>query len=292
MALQLAHKVDADIVLATDPDADRLGVYAKDSTTGEYHLLTGNMSGMIICEYLLSQKKKKGTLASNGAIIKTIVTTDMADKAAQAYHIKLIETLTGFKYIGEQIKLFEQHHNYQYVFGFEESYGCLIGTYARDKDAVGAVMSLCEAAAYYKMQGKMLWDQMLEIFEKYGYYTEGLDAITLQGAEGKRKIQEIIAGLRRNPVKKIGNYQIDEFRDYKKKEIWNVRTGEHTISNLPESNVLYYKLDQGAWFCVRPSGTEPKIKFYYGVKGTGLEDAKEQLETLKKEVKQLVESIQ
>lgn len=291
MALQLARQVDADIVLATDPDADRLGVYAKDSHTGEYHLLTGNMSGMLICEYLLSQKKQKRTLPSNGAIVKTIVTTDMADKAAEAYHIKLIETLTGFKYIGEQIKIFEQKHNYQYVFGFEESYGCLVGTHARDKDAVAAVMSLCEAAAYYKMQGKALWDQMIAVFEKYGYYREGLDSITLKGLEGKQTIQEMIAGLRRNPLRKIGAYQVVEYRDYKKGEIQILTDGKYKPTNLPESDVLYYKLSQGAWFCVRPSGTEPKIKFYYGVKGTGLEDAKEKLDDLMKEVKLLMDTI-
>src|SRR5699024_678063 len=206
LALELAKKVDADLVLATDPDADRLGVYAKDSKTGEYMAFTGNMSGMIICEYELSQRKEKGMLPEDGAIVTTIVSGNMSQAVAKEYGVDIIETLTGFKYIGEQIKLFEQNHNHTYLFGYEESYGCLVGTHARDKDAVVAVMALCEAAAYYKSKGLTLWDQMLVLFEKYGYYKEGLYTLTLKGQEGAAKIQEILKSFRSNPPKQIGEY--------------------------------------------------------------------------------------
>lgn len=282
LALKLAKEVDADIVLATDPDADRLGVYAKDSKTGEYVSFTGNMSGMLICEYIMSQKQEMGTLPANGALIKTIVSTNMADEVAKSYNMKLIEVLTGFKFIGEQIKLFEQNHDYEYVFGFEESYGCLVGTHARDKDAIVAVMCLCEAAAYYKKQNLTLWDQMINIFEKYGYYREGLHTMTLKGISGAQEIQNILERVRNNPPKVLGDYKVKEVRDYQKEEITNVATNEVTPTGLPVSNVLYYDLEDGAWCCVRPSGTEPKIKFYFGVKGTSFEDANAKLETLTK----------
>ncbi|MBR3772464.1 MAG: phospho-sugar mutase [Clostridium sp.] len=282
LALKLAKEVDADIVLATDPDADRLGVYAKDSKTGEYVSFTGNMSGMLICEYIMSQKQEMGTLPANGALIKTIVSTNMADEVAKSYNMKLIEVLTGFKFIGEQIKLFEQNHDYEYVFGFEESYGCLVGTHARDKDAIVAVMCLCEAAAYYKKQNLTLWDQMINIFEKYGYYREGLHTMTLKGISGAQEIQNILERVRNNPPKVLGDYKVKEVRDYQKEEITNVATNEVTPTGLPVSNVLYYDLEDGAWCCVRPSGTEPKIKFYFGVKGTSFEDANAKLESLTK----------
>lgn len=282
LALKLAKEVDADIVLATDPDADRLGVYAKDSKTGEYVSFTGNMSGMLICEYIMSQKQEMGTLPANGALIKTIVSTNMADEVAKNYNMKLIEVLTGFKFIGEQIKLFEQNHDYEYVFGFEESYGCLVGTHARDKDAIVAVMCLCEAAAYYKKQGLTLWDQMVNIFDKYGYFREGLHTMTLKGISGAQEIQNILNRVRNNPPKVLGDYKVKEVRDYQKEEITNVATNEVTPTGLPKSNVLYYDLEDGAWCCVRPSGTEPKIKFYFGVKGTSFEDANQKLEFLTK----------
>ncbi len=282
LALELAKKVDADIVCATDPDADRLGIYAKDSNTGEYVSFTGNMSGMIICEYLLSQKKELGTLAKDGALIKTIVSTNMADKVAQAYNIRLIEVLTGFKYIGEQIKLFEETHSGTYEFGFEESYGCLVGTHARDKDAVGAVMTLCEAAAYYSTKGLTLWDQMLKIYEKYGYFREGLQTMTLKGLEGAEKIKQMMESFRTNPPKTLGDYQVLAFRDYAKDTIQNLITGEVLATGLPKSDVLYFDLTDDAWVCVRPSGTEPKIKFYIGVKGNSFEDASNKLENLTK----------
>ncbi len=287
LALKLAKNIDADIVLATDPDADRLGVYAKDSKTGEYKSFTGNMSGLLIAEYELSQKKEKGILPSNGALIKTIVSSNMADAIAKEYDICLIEVLTGFKYIGEQIKLFEQNHNFEYLFGFEESYGCLIGTHARDKDAIVAVMALCEAAAYYKSKGITLWDQMINIYEKYGYYKEGLVSITMKGIEGAEKIKSMLENFRKNPLKEISNYRVEAMRDYNTGKIFNYIDGKEYSTNLPKSNVLYYDLEDSAWCCVRPSGTEPKIKFYIGVKGNTEEDAEIKLQELKEEINKL-----
>lgn len=289
LALKLANKVDADIVLATDPDADRLGVYAKDSKTGEYMPFTGNMSGLLIAEYELSQKREKNLLPNNGALIKTIVSSNLADAIAKEYNVKLIEVLTGFKYIGEQIKLFEQTHEYEYLFGFEESYGCLIGTHARDKDAIVAVMALCEAAAYYRDKGLTLWDQMMNIYEKYGYYKEGLISITMKGIEGSEKIKAILEKLRSNPPKKIGDYDILANRDYSIGKIINYVESREYLSNLPKSNVIYYDLADEAWCCIRPSGTEPKIKFYMGVKGKNMEDANKKLEDLKIAVNKIVE---
>ncbi len=288
LALKLAKEVDADIVLATDPDADRLGVYAKDSKTGEYMAFTGNMSGMLICEYELSQKKAKGCLPKNGAIVTTIVSSNMAHAVAKKYDVKVMETLTGFKYIGEQIRLFEENQNYEYLFGYEESYGCLVGTHARDKDACVAVMALCEAAAYYKSKGLTLWDQMMVLFDIYGYYKEGLHTITLKGKEGTEKITAMMEGLRKNPPKTIAGYEMLSFRDYENKEILNCKTGEKKATTLLKSNVLYFELEQDAWCCVRPSGTEPKIKFYVGVKGKDMEDANKRLEDLKMAVLELV----
>lgn len=281
LALALAKKVDADIVLATDPDADRLGVYSKDTKTGEYISFTGNMSGMLIAEYILREKTKNGTMPKNPALVETIVTTDMAKAIASDYDTTLIEVLTGFKYIGEQIKLFEQNNTYHYVFGLEESYGCLSGTYARDKDACVAVMMLCEVAAYYKLQGKTLWDAMLDMYEKYGYYKEGLATLTLKGMDGAKQIQEMMEKQRNNPPKKLGSFDVIAFRDYKKDERTDLATGEVTSTGLPNSNVLYYEMTENAWCCVRPSGTEPKIKFYFGVKGSSLEDADKKLEEVK-----------
>ena len=285
LALDLACKVDADIVLATDPDADRLGIYAKDTKTGEYMPFTGNMSALLIAEYELSQKKAKGILPKNGALITTIVSSNMAAAIAKEYGVKLIEVLTGFKYIGEQIKLFEKTKENEYVFGFEESYGCLIGTHARDKDAIVAVMTLCEAAAYYKNEGLTLWDQMINIYEKYGYYKEGQIAITMKGIDGAEKIKAILENLRKNPPKTLANYEVIETRDYESGVIQNCLTQEKSTTGLPKSNVLYYDLQDNAWCCVRPSGTEPKIKFYIGVKRNSLEDADNKLQELTDAVK-------
>lgn len=280
LALDLAKKVDADLVLATDPDADRLGVYAKDTKTGEYKVFTGNMSGMLICEYEMSQKKALGILPANGALVTTIVSSNMAQAVAKEYGMKFIECLTGFKYIGEQIKFFEQTGSNEYVFGFEESYGCLVGTHARDKDAVVAVMALCEAAAYYKTQGITLWDQMLNIYNKYGYYKEDLFTMTFKGADGAKKMQDMMDAYRKNTPKQVGAYKVLRLRDYKNDVITDLATGETTPTGLPKSNVLYFELENDAWFCVRPSGTEPKIKFYAGIKGTSLEDSAKKLDEL------------
>lgn len=280
LALNLAKQIDADIVLATDPDADRLGVYAKDTATGEYVSFTGNMSGMVIAHYILSQRKENHTLPKNGALVKTIVTTNMADALAKDFDVKLIEVLTGFKYIGEQIKFFEQQHNYEYVFGLEESYGCLVGTHARDKDAVVAVMALCEVAAYCKLNNRTLWNQMVELYEKYGYYKEDLKSITLKGIDGVKKIQAIMDGLRKNPVKAFGEFKVLKMRDYKTNEVLDMADGEISKTGLPTSNVLYYELESDAWCCARPSGTEPKIKFYMGVKGESVKDADDKLKHL------------
>ena len=280
LALDLAKKVDADLVLATDPDADRLGVYAKDTKTGEYKVFTGNMSGMLICEYEMSQKKALGILPDNGALVTTIVSSNMAQAVAKEYGMKFIECLTGFKYIGEQIKFFEQTGSNEYVFGFEESYGCLVGTHARDKDAVVAVMALCEAAAYYKTQGITLWDQMLNIYNKYGYYKEDLFTMTFKGADGAKKMQDMMDAYRKNTPKQVGAYKVLRLRDYKNDVITDLATGETTPTGLPKSNVLYFELENDAWFCVRPSGTEPKIKFYAGINGTSLEDSAKKLDEL------------
>lgn len=284
LALKLAKEVDADIVLATDPDADRLGVYCKDTKTGEYVTFTGNMSGMLIAEYILREKTAMHTMPEHPALVETIVTTDMAKAIAKAYGVTLIEVLTGFKYIGEQIKFFEEQNTYNYVFGLEESYGCLAGTYARDKDACVAVMMLCEVAAWCKKNGKTLWDAMVDMYEKYGYYREGLDTMTLKGIDGAQQIQNMMSEMRSNPPKTLGGFEVLAVRDYKEDTRKDMNTGEVTKTGLPSSNVLYYELSDNAWCCVRPSGTEPKIKFYFGVKGDSLADAKEKLEALKKDL--------
>ena len=289
LALKLAKEKDADLVLATDPDADRLGVYVKDSKTGEYITLTGNMSGCLLADYEISQIKELQGLPEDGALIKTIVTTNMADAIAKYYGVKLIEVLTGFKYIGQQILGFEQSGKGTYLFGFEESYGCLIGTHARDKDAIVATMALCEAAAYYKTKGKTLWDAMIDMYERYGYYKDDVKSITMKGIEGLDKIQKILEDLRNNPPAQIGKYQVLSARDYKKDTIQNMKTGEITATGLPSSNVLYYDLEDDAWVCVRPSGTEPKVKLYYGIKGASLEDANEKSQELGKAVLAMIE---
>ena len=284
LALKLAKEKDADIVMATDPDADRLGIYAKDSATGEYIPFTGNMSGILIAEYRIRELKAAGKLPKNGAVIKTIVSSNMIDPIAAEYEQKLIEVLTGFKYIGEQIKWFEEQNSYEYVFGYEESYGCLVGTHARDKDAVDAVMCLAEVAAWCKKNGITVWDQMVEIYKKYGYYREGIHTVTLKGIDGAKEIKGIMERIRNNPPKEFAGLAVKEFRDYKADKALNMETGEEKKTGLPTSDVLYFDLDNNSWCCVRPSGTEPKIKFYMGVKGTSLEDSEARLEELKKEV--------
>ena len=273
LALKLAKEKNADIVLATDPDADRLGIYALDTKSGEYIPFTGNMSGMLIAEYILRERSKANTMPVNPAMVKTIVTTNMADQIAAAYHVKLIEVLTGFKFIGEQIKLFEQTGSNHYVFGLEESYGCLAGTHARDKDAIVAVMCLCEVAAWCKKHGKTVWNQMLEMYEKYGYFKEDLYTITLKGIDGSKQIAATMDRLRSNPPKEFGDLKVISIRDYESGKVTELATGKVSDTGLPKSNVLYFDLTNDSWCCARPSGTEPKIKFYMGVKGSNLEDA-------------------
>ncbi len=280
LALKLAKEVNADIVLATDPDADRLGIYAFDPKSGEYIPFTGNMSGMLIAEYILRERTKLGKMPEKPALVKTIVTTNMADVITKAYNVTEIEVLTGFKYIGEQIKWFLERGTYNYVFGLEESYGCLAGTHARDKDAIVAVMCLCEVAAYCKKQGITVWDMMLDMYEKYGYFKEDLYTITMKGKEGSEQIAAIMEGLRANPPKEFGSWKVLAMRDYTKDERIDIATGEKSSTGLPSSNVLYFELSDDAWCCARPSGTEPKIKFYMGVKGSSLEDAKEKVKEL------------
>ena len=291
LGLKLAKEVDADLVLATDPDADRLGVRVKDKN-GEYHDLTGHMSGCLLANYEISQRKAvNGSLPEDGALIKTIVTTNLADAIAKGYGVKLIEVLTGFKFIGQQILGFEKSGKGSYLFGFEESYGCLIGTYARDKDAIVATMALCEAAAYYKTQGKTLWDAMIEMYEQFGYYKDDIKAVTMKGIEGLQKIQDIMNSLRQNPPAEFAGHKVVAVRDYKADTIKNLETGEVTPTGLPNSNVLYYELTNDAGVWVRPSGTEPKVKFYYGVKGTSLADADEKSAVMGKAVLDMVDSM-
>ena len=292
LGLKLAREVDADLVLATDPDADRLGVYVKDSKSGDYKVLTGNMSGCLLEEYELSQRKAvNGPLPEDGAVISSIVSSNMAETIAKSYGLRFVEVLTGFKFIGQQILQFEKTGKGTYLFGFEESYGCLIGTYARDKDAIVATMALCEAAAYYKTQGKTLWDAMIDMYDKYGYYKEDVKSITLQGIEGLAKIQEILETLRNEPPMEIGGCQVLRARDYQCQTIRDFVTGEQTDTGLPSSNVLYYDLPDNAWVCVRPSGTEPKVKFYYGVKGTSLEDADQKAAKMGEEVLSMIDKM-
>ncbi len=291
LGLKLAKEKNADLVLATDPDADRLGVYVKDTKSGEYIPLTGNMSGSLLCEYVLSQKQAAGKIPADGQVVKSIVSTNLIDAVAKAYGAELIEVLTGFKWIGKQILKNETTGHGTYLFGMEESYGCLIGTYARDKDAISATAALCEAAAYYKQKGMTLWDAMIAMYEKYGYYKDAVKAIGLSGIEGLAKIQSIMETLRNNTPTEVGGYKVTSARDYKLDTIKDMATGEVKPIGLPSSNVLYYDLEDGAWICVRPSGTEPKIKFYFGVKGTSLEDAEEKENALGAAVMAMVDKM-
>lgn len=292
LALALAQKEDADLVLATDPDADRLGVYVKDQKMGEYRMLDGNMSGCLIGDYMIGQTKAvKGSLPADGAFIRSIVSTNMADAIAKYYGIQLIEVLTGFKFIGQKILEFENTGKGTYLFGMEESYGCLPGTYARDKDAIAATMFLCEAAAFYKVQGKTLWDAMLELYERTGYYKDHVESITLKGIEGLEKIKNVLETLRKEPPAMLGDYEVLKVRDYKKGIITDTKTKEVTSTGLPKSNVLYYELPEDAWVCVRPSGTEPKVKFYIGVTGNSLENAEQKAKDLGQTMLAIVQNL-
>ncbi len=291
LGLKLAKEKDADLVLATDPDADRLGVYVKDAKSGDYIPLTGNMSGSLLCEYVLSQKAAAGKIPADGEVVKSIVTTNLVDAVAKNYGCRLVEVLTGFKWIGKEILRNEQTGEGTYLFGMEESYGCLIGAYARDKDAISATAALCEAAAYYKEKGMTLWDAMVAMYDKYGYYKDAVQSIGLKGIEGLAKIQSIMETLRNNTPAEVGGYKVVSARDYKLDTVKDMATGEVKPTGLPSSNVLYYDLEDNAWLCVRPSGTEPKIKFYYGIKGESLEDADEKSAAMGKAVQALVDGM-
>ena len=288
LALKLAKEVKADIVLATDPDADRLGIYAYDTKGGEYVSFTGNMSGMLIADYILSERTATGTMPKNPMLVKTIVTTNMADRIVKKYNVDLVEVLTGFKYIGEQIKWALEKGDHNYVFGLEESYGCLAGTHARDKDAIVAVMLLCEVAAWCKYNGKTVWDRMIEMYEEYGYFKETQYSLTLKGVEGSKQIAAIMEKLRNNPPKMLGDLKVLKFRDYDRDVIKDMATGDTCSTGLPKSNVLYFDLEDDAWCCARPSGTEPKLKFYMGVKGSSLDDATAKNDALTDAVKALI----
>ena len=289
LALELAKKVDADVVLATDPDADRLGIYAKDSKTGEYMNYTGNMSALLIAEYRISQMKEKGILPSNGMFITTIVSSELAKAIAKYYGLECIEVLTGFKNIGAVMRKADENHDKKYVFGFEESYGCLIGDYARDKDGIAAVMALCEAACYYASKGKTLWDAMIDIYEKYGYYKEAQVSIVREGVQGAQEIKDMMTKMRETDIESIGKYKVLVFKDVEKDVVKDMKTGEISKTGLPKSNVLYYELEDNSWCCIRPSGTEPKIKLYMGIKGNTEKEAEEKLAELKEAMLKIVE---
>lgn len=288
LALDLAEKVDADVVLATDPDADRLGVFAKDSKTGKYMDYTGNMSALLIAEYRISQMKEKGILPDNGMFVTTIVSSNLAKDIASNYNLDCYEVLTGFKNIGAIMRNAEETGKNKYVFGFEESYGCLIGDYARDKDGIAAVMALCEAACYAKSQDKTLWDMMQDIYKKYGYYKETQVSIVREGAEGAQEIQDMMTKTRQKDITEIAGLKVLKFKDIQKDIEKNMKNGKITKTGLPTSNVLYYELENNNWCCVRPSGTEPKIKLYMGVKARSEKKATEKLELLKEAMVKVV----
>ena len=291
LALKLAKEKDADIVLATDPDADRLGVYVKDEVSKDYIALTGNMSGSLLCEYLLSRRKELGLLPANGEVVKSIVTTNLVDAIAKDYSCTLVEVLTGFKWIGKEILENESSKKLEYMFGLEESYGCLIGTYARDKDAVSASVALCEAMAYYKSKGKSLWEVMNDIYKKYGYYRDGVNSIDLAGIEGIQRIARIMEYFRKNTPEKLSGYKVLFARDYQEDTVKNMESGSVKATGLPKSNVLYYDCEDSTWLCIRPSGTEPKLKLYYGVKAGSVEEADKRIKNLSEELNNIVKDI-
>ena len=288
LALKLAKEVDADVVIANDPDADRIGLHVKDAKTGEYILFNGNMIGLTVADYLISQKREKGLLDENTALIKTIVSSNMTDKICEKNGVALFEVLTGFKNVAAKIREFEEDNSYKCIMGFEESYGCLVGDKVRDKDGIAAMMLLAEAAAYYKDKGLTLWDNMLNMYKTYGYYRESQIAITLEGADGAQKIKDMMERIRTNPPKQVGTYKVLKFRDYLHGTIKDCVEEKTYEEDLPKSNVLYFELENDFWIAIRPSGTEPKIKFYMGVRGESLEEANELVEKLKEAVKELM----
>ncbi|EJR43820.1 phospho-sugar mutase [Bacillus cereus group sp. TH43LC] len=282
-AIRDGEKVGADVLIATDPDADRLGVAVRNHD-GEFQVLTGNQTGALMLDYLLSQKKENGTLPENGVVLKTIVTSEIGRTIAKAYGLDTIDTLTGFKFIGEKIRQYEESGQYEFQFGYEESYGYLIRPFCRDKDAVQSVLFACEVAAYYKSQGKTLYDGLLEVFEKYGFFREDLVSLTLKGKDGAEKIQEMMATFRENPPKEVAGLTVVAVEDYKASIVTSLQDGHKEEIHLPKSNVLKYQLEDGSWFCLRPSGTEPKIKFYFGVKDSSLQNSEQKLLTIKEDI--------
>ncbi|WP_035433328.1 phospho-sugar mutase [Bacillus sp. UNC322MFChir4.1] len=283
LAIGYGEEIDADVLIATDPDADRLGVAVRNHD-GEYQVLTGNQTGALMLDYLLSQKKEQGILAANGVVLKTIVTSELGRTIAKSYGLDTIDTLTGFKFIGEKIKQYEASGEYEFQFGYEESYGYLIRPFCRDKDAVQSVLFACEVAAYYKAQGKTLYDGLLEVFEKYGYFREGLVSLTLKGKDGAEQIQNMMTSFRENRPTEVANLEITIAEDYKASVRTKVEENVTEEIKLPKSNVLKYYLADGSWFCLRPSGTEPKIKFYFGVQGDSLQHSEEKLEAIKEDI--------
>lgn len=290
LAQKLAAKVNADVIIGTDPDCDRVGAMVKDDK-GEFVALTGNMVGALATEYILARRKEQGRLPENGAVIKTIVSTEMIAPICEEYGVKKIDVLTGFKFIGEQIKGFDETGSNTYLFGFEESYGCLAGTYARDKDAVYASVMICEMAAYYKEKGMTLYEALLALYEKYGYYREGVKSMTMKGLEGMARIQLIMKTFRENTPAELGGYKVVVAKDYKTQVFKNMVTGEESGSPLPVSDVLHYTLEDGTWVCIRPSGTEPKLKFYIGVKADSLQAAQDKVAMLDKDIEAKVAAI-
>ncbi|MGG0257020.1 phospho-sugar mutase [Bacillus toyonensis] len=282
-AIRDGEKIGADVLIATDPDADRLGVAVRNHD-GEFQVLTGNQTGALMLDYLLSQKKENGTLPENGVVLKTIVTSEIGRTIAKAYSLDTVDTLTGFKFIGEKIKQYEESGQYEFQFGYEESYGYLIRPFCRDKDAVQSVLFACEVAAYYKSQGKTLYDGLLEVFEKYGFFREDLVSLTLKGKDGAEQIQEMMATFRENPPKEVAGLTVVAVEDYKASIVTSLQDGHKEEIHLPKSNVLKYQLEDGSWFCLRPSGTEPKIKFYFGVKDNSLQNSEQKLLTIKEDI--------
>ncbi|NLY18240.1 MAG: phospho-sugar mutase [Clostridiaceae bacterium] len=283
LAISMAKDMDVDLIIGTDPDCDRVGVVVKNRN-GEYVTLTGNQTGCLLMEYILQGLKRQGKLPPNGFVVKTIVTTELARKIADFYNVKLVEVLTGFKFIGEQILHRDEQGNEKFIFGFEESYGYLAGTFVRDKDAVVASMLIAEMYAWYKSRNLTLYDGIMELYDKYGYEKEGLDSFTLDGREGVEKIQNAMNRLRDEQPSMFGNIAVKAIRDYEKKIRIDIENGTAEPMELPKSNVLYYETKEGFWFCIRPSGTEPKIKIYYGVSGASPVMSEEALNNLKKQV--------
>ncbi|MGF9992002.1 phospho-sugar mutase [Bacillus mycoides] len=282
-AIRDGEKVGADVLIATDPDADRLGVAVRNQD-GEFQVLTGNQTGALMLDYLLSQKKENGTLPENGVVLKTIVTSEIGRTIAKAYGLDTVDTLTGFKFIGEKIKQYEESGQYEFQFGYEESYGYLIRPFCRDKDAVQSVLFACEVAAYYKSQGKTLYDGLLEVFKKYGFFREDLVSLTLKGKDGAEQIQKMMATFRENPPKEVAGLTVAAVEDYKESIITTLQDGNKEEIHLPKSNVLKYQLEDGSWLCLRPSGTEPKIKFYFGVQDDSLQNSEQKLLTIKEDI--------